>query len=580
MTASRNITTYKSADLVTYKILVDGTELPATVGILNINIEKELNRIPSAKIMIADGNPSEQDFPVSNDSLLIPGKEIEIKAGYHSDEETIFKGIIIKHSLKIRAGNSMLIIECRDKAVKLTVGRKNKYFQDSTDSDIMEEIIGGYGLDKDIESISFKHKKLVQYNCSDWDFIVARAQANGKVCAVDDGKITIKAPDFTQTEVETVAFGATLLDFDAEIDARNQFSKITSNSWDPSKQEVVEVEAVDPSVSLNGNLTNSELASVVDLANLELNYGGIASDQSLQDWSNARTLFNQLAKVRGRLKFQGIPACKPNTTLMLEGVGDRFTGKIYISAIRHEITEGQWTIDAQFGFNPTWFTELYDINDRPSSGLFAAIHGLQVGIVTDLVDPDGEDRVQIKCPIIDNNSDGIWARIASLDAGEKRGIFFRPEIGDEVIVGFINDNPNYAIVLGMLNSSAKPAPLTASNDNPEKGFITRSEIKFVFNDQKKSVVLETPGGKKITVDDDAGEIKLEDENSNVIKMNADGIKMESNGKISLKAAQDLTIEGMNVSIKASAQFKGEGSAGAEISTSAVAILKGSMVQIN
>ena len=580
MTASRNITTYKSADLVTYKILVDGTELPATVSVLNINIEKELNRIPSAKIMIADGNPSEQDFPVSNDSLLIPGKEIEIKAGYHSDEETIFKGIIIKHSLKIRAGNSMLIIECRDKAVKLTVGRKNKYFQDSTDSDIMEEIIGGYGLDKDIESISFKHKKLVQYNCSDWDFIVARAQANGKVCAVDDGKITIKAPDFTQTEVETVAFGATLLDFDAEIDARNQFSKITSNSWDPSKQEVVEVEAVDPSVSLNGNLTNSELASVVDLANLELNYGGIASDQSLQDWSNARTLFNQLAKVRGRLKFQGIPACKPNTTLMLEGVGDRFTGKIYISAIRHEITEGQWTIDAQFGFNPTWFTELYDINDRPSSGLFAAIHGLQVGIVTDLVDPDGEDRVQIKCPIIDNNSDGIWARIASLDAGEKRGIFFRPEIGDEVIVGFINDNPNYAIVLGMLNSSAKPAPLTASNDNPEKGFITRSEIKFVFNDQKKSVVLETPGGKKITVDDDAGEIKLEDENSNVIKMNADGIKMESNGKISLKAAQDLTIEGMNVSIKASAQFKGEGSAGAEISTSAVAILKGSMVQIN
>jgi phage protein D len=101
MTASRNITTYKSADLVTYKILVDGTELPATVSVLNINIEKELNRIPSAKIMIADGNPSEQDFPVSNDSLLIPGKEIEIKAGYHSDEETIFKGIIIKHSRQI-----------------------------------------------------------------------------------------------------------------------------------------------------------------------------------------------------------------------------------------------------------------------------------------------------------------------------------------------------------------------------------------------------------------------------------------------------------------------------------------------
>jgi hypothetical protein len=63
-------------------------------------------------------------------------------------------------------------------------------------------------------------------------------------------------------------------------------------------------------------------------------------------------------------------------------------------------------------------------------------------------------------------------------------------------------------------------------------------------------------------------------------MNSDGIKIESNGKIEIKAAQDLTIEGMNVSIKANAQLKGEGSAGAEISSSAVAVLKGSLVQIN
>jgi Rhs element Vgr protein len=581
MNNSRNIQTSKSADLVTYKILIDGTELPATVNVLNISIEKEINRIPSAKIIITDGDPASQEFAVSNDTLLIPGKEIEIKSGYHSDEETIFKGIIIKHSLKIRASHSLLIVECRDKAVKLTSGRKSKYYFDSKDSDIIEEIIGTYELEKDIEATSLQHKKIVQFNCSDWDFIITRAQANGKVCVVDDGKITVKAPDFSQTEIETVAFGATLLDFDAEIDARNQFSKVTSYAWDPAKQELSEAEATDPSVSLNGNLTSDELASVVGLDNLELKYGGTIADSSIQDWANARNLFNQLSKVRGRMKFQGIPACKPNTILMLEGVGDRFNGKVYISAIRHEITEGNWTIDAQFGFNPTWFSETFDISDQPASGLFPAIHGLQIGIVTQLEsDPDSEHRIKIRCPLIDNTSDGIWARLASLDAGKERGAFFLPEISDEVIVGFINDNPNDAIVLGMLNSSAKPAPLVASDDNHEKGFVTRSKIKFIFNDDKKSVVLETPGGKKITVDDDAGIIKLEDENSNVITMNSEGIKMESNGKISLKAAQDVTIEGMNVSLKASAKFKGEGSAGAEISTAAVAILKGSMVQIN
>lgn len=581
MSPSRTIQTSRSADLVTFKIRIDGTELPATVQVMNISVEKEINRIPTAKIIFADGDPAGQDFALSSGSQLIPGKKIEIDAGYHSDNETIFKGIIIKHSLKIRAGHSLLIVECKDKAVKLTAGRKSKYFAESKDSDAFEEIIDAYGLDKTIETTSFQHQKLVQYDCTDWDFLVTRAQANGKIVVVDDGKIIVKAPDTVQTELETVAFGATLLDFDAEMDARNQFSKVSSYAWSHADQEVVEVEAANPGVSLNGNLSSGDLADVIGLENLELKYGGTVAEQSVKDWANAKALFQQLSRVRGRMKFQGIPACKPNTTLKLEGVGNRFNGKVYVSAVRHEITEGQWTTDAQFGISPEWFTESLNISNQPAAGLLSAIHGLQIGIVTQLEsDPDGENRIKIKCPMIDKDSEGIWARLASLDAGENRGAFFLPEIGDEVIVGFINDNPNDAVVLGMLNSSAKPAPLTAADDNNEKGFVTRSEIKFIFNDEKKSVVLETPGGKKITVDEDAGIIQLEDENSNKLTMNPDGIKMESNGKIEIKAAQDIKIEGMNVSIKANAQLKGEGSAGAEISSSAVAVLKGSLVQIN
>ena len=105
-------------------------------------------------------------------------------------------------------------------------------------------------------------------------------------------------------------------------------------------------------------------------------------------------------------------------------------------------------------------------------------------------------------------------------------------------------------------------------------------MKFIFNDDKKSVVLETPAGKKITVDEDQGVIQIEDENSNIVTLNSDGISMESAGKISIKASGDVEIEGTNVSISANAEFKAEGSAGAEVSTSAVAKLKGSLVQIN
>jgi Rhs element Vgr protein len=581
MNNSGVIQTSQSADLVTHKILLGETTLSNVYQVKSIVVHNEINRIPMAQIILIDGEASERDFKLSNEDLLIPGKKIEITAGYHSDEATIYKGVIIKHSIKIKDNTSCLIIECKDEAVKLTIGRKNNYFYDVKDSEVFEKILDTYSLEKDIEATNFKHKELVQYYTSDWDFMVSRAQANGKLCFVENGKITIQAPNLSTTSVETITFGATMLDFDAEIDARNQFSKVSSYSWSYTNQELSEVEASNPNVSLNGNLTSSDLAKTIELENFELRHGGNVSEVELQDWANAKLLFQQLSKVRGRVKFQGIPNVKPNTILTLEGVGNRFNGKVYITGVFHQISEGNWTTDAQFGLNPEWFSETYDINALAASGIIPAIKGLHIGIVTQLEsDPDSEDRILVKIPIINNDEQGIWCRMASLDAGDNRGAFFRPEIEDEVIIGFINEDPNNGIVLGMLHSSGKPAPIVASDDNHEKGFITRSEMKLIFNDEKKSINIETPAGKKITMDEDAGTIVIEDENSNVITIDSNGIKMESAGKIELIATGDVNIEGANVNIKASAQFKAEGSAGVEMSSSAIAILKGSMVQIN
>ncbi len=553
----RTIETSRSADLVTFKILIEGTEISSAYQVKNISVEKEINRIPFAQLVFFDGEAASQDFSLSNEDFLVPGKKIELKAGYHSDEETIFKGIIIKHSIKIRESNSVLIVECRDEAVKMTIGRKSNFYYDSKDSDIIEEIIGKYSLDTEIESTSFTNKEMVQYRSSDWDFIMTRAQLNGKISTVDDGKIKISKPDFSQTEIATIAFGSTLLDFDAEMDVRNQFNTITAYGWNPSEQEIVEAEATDPGISLNGNISTSDLADVINLENLELKHGGNYNSTQLQNWSDAKNLFQQLSKTRGRVKFQGIPTVKPGTILKLEGVGDRFNGKIFISAVRHEIAEGNWTVDAEFGMNPKWFSETYDISELPASGIIPSVSGLQIGVVSQLEsDPDGEDRILVKIPIINNDEQGIWTRVATLDAGNNRGSFFLPEIGDEVIVGFINDDPNHAVILGMLHSSAKPAPLTASDDNHEKGFVTRSEMKLIFNDDKKSIIIETPAGKKVTIDEDSGK------------------------GFSIKATGDCNSEARNINVKANAQFKAEGSAGAEVSTSAVAVLKGSLVQIN
>jgi Rhs element Vgr protein len=581
MNNSGYIQTAKNPDLVTFKVLSGNTELPGKYGVKSIVVEKEVNRVPYARIVILDGSVPEQDFKLSNENLLIPGKEIEITAGYHSEEETIFKGVVVKHNIKIRNGSSYLIIECKDKAVKMTLGRKSKYFYESTDSDIIEELISNNGLTADVEATTNSHQELIQYRASDWDFMVTRAQANGKLCFIDDGTIKVAKPDFSGETVETVVFGSSIHEFDGEIDARDQFNKITSTSWSYTDQELIETEAEDPSINLNGDLSSSDLADVFGIEDFQLKHGGKLTESELQDWSDAKATFQQLAKTRGRVKCQGFPAVKPGVTLTLQGVGNRFNGKIYVTGVRHEIAEGNWLVDTQFGLSPTWFSETYDVSEMPGSGIIPSINGLQIGVVSQLEsDPDGEDRILVQIPIINTEEEGIWARIATLDAGENRGSFFRPEIGDEVIIGFINADPNDAIVLGMLNSSTKPAPIVASDDNHEKGFVTRSEMKMIFNDDKISYTLETPAGKKVILDEDADVIKIEDEHSNVLTLNSDGITMESAGDIKIKASGDVNIEGTNINVKASAQFKAEGSSGSELKSGAVTVVKGSQVKIN
>lgn len=581
MNNSGYIKTAKNPDLITYKVMSGSTELPGKYGIKSIVVEKEVNRIPYARIVILDGSVPEQDFKLSNEDLLIPGKEIEITAGYHSDEETIFKGVVVKHNIKIKNGSSYLIIECRDKAVKMTLGRKSKYFYDSKDSDIIEELIGNSGAVADVEATANTRKELIQYRASDWDFTLTRAQANGKLCFVENGTVKVAKPNFSGKAVETVVFGSSVYEFEGEIDARDQFNKITAQSWSYTDQEITEVEAQAPAANLNGNLSSSDLANVFGIEDLQLKHGGNLTQGELQEWGDAKAAFQQLAKTRGRVKFQGIPSVIPGVLLTLQGVGNRFNGNIYVTGVRHEIAEGNWLVDAQFGLSPTWFSETYDVSEMPGSGIIPSISGLHVGIVSQLEsDPNGEDRILVQIPIINNEEEGIWARVASLDAGENRGSFFRPEIGDEVIIGFINDDPNDAVVLGMLNSSTKPAPITASDDNHEKGFVTRSEMKMIFNDDKISYTLETPAGKKVILDQDADVITIEDDHSNILTLNSDGITMESAGDIKIKASGDINMEGTNINVKASAQLKVEGSSGSELKSGAVTVIKGSQVKIN
>ena len=582
MPNERNIPSDKPKSVVTHTIISGGTEVSKQYQLLSIIVNKEVNRIPMATLVYTDGEPSKQSFELSGKADFEPGKEIEIKAGYSSDEKLLFKGIVIKHSIRVRNKSSVLIIECKDKAVKMTAACKNKYSLDTKDSDIIEELIDTYGLEKDVATTTVTHKQIVQYNCTDWDFMLCRADVNGLLCIPNDGKLSVAPPEFGGDAALTIQYGATVHNLDAEIDARLQYKSVKGSVWNYTDQELVkDTEAEDPGVPDAGNLSADVLANVIGESEYRLFNSAKIEEPELQAWVNAAMMKNRLAKIRGKVTTDGTADVLPGQLIQLNGVGDRFEGKLFVTGIRHQITEGLWQTTFQFGINPEWFVQTYNVQQPLSGGMLPAIQGLHIGIVTQLEsDPDGEDRILVKIPVINNDEDGIWCRVATLDAGEKRGTFFRPEISDEVIVGFINNDPRHAVVLGMLNSSAKPTPLTAADDNHEKGYVSRSEMKMIFNDDKKSFTLETPGGNKFIITEHEKKIHLEDQNGNKITMNEDGIKIESIKDIILKAAKDINAEGVNINIKGSAQTKVEGSSGAEVSSGGTTNVKGSIVNIN
>lgn len=566
----------------TFTLLSDGNEISKAYQVLSIIVNKEVNRISSANIILLDGEPSKESFEISNTADFEPGKKIEIKAGYRGQEETIFKGIVIKHGIKIRKTSSVLMIECKDEAVKMTVACKSKYFKDVKDSEIMEELIDKYGIQKDVEATTLKHEEVVQYNTTDWDFMLCRVDANGLLCNTDDGKIRIAKPDFASAPAITVQYGATVHDLDAEIDARLQFKAVKAAAWNSTEQEMIDtVEAEDPNVPDAGNITADTLADVIGEDSFNLQHSGKLNEQELQQWANAKMLKHKLAKVRGRVTTDGTAVVKPGQMIQVNGIGERFEGKLFVTGIRHQIDKGNWETVFQFGLNPEWFAQTYNLQQPQAGALLPAIQGLQIGVVTKLEgDPEHEDRIMVRLPSINKDDEGIWSRISTLDAGKKRGTFFRPEIGDEVIVGFINNDPRFAVILGMCNSSDKEAPLETKDDNHEKGYVSRSEMKVIFNDDKKTINIETPAGNKFILSEDEKSISMEDQHGNKFVMDQDGIKLDSIKDIVMKAATDVKAEGVNVNIKGSAQTKVEGSGGAEVSSGGNTVVRGSMVQIN
>jgi uncharacterized protein involved in type VI secretion and phage assembly len=193
--------------------------------------------------------------------------------------------------------------------------------------------------------------------------------------------------------------------------------------------------------------------------------------------------------------------------------------------------------------------------------------GVVVGIVTDNNDRDGLHRVKVRFPWLDDGEQSFWARVASPMAGGDRGLYFLPEVEDEVLVMFEHGDIRFPYIIGALwNGKDKPPVENSDGKNNVRVIKSRSGHVIKLNDEhdKETVeIIDRSGNNSIMIDTAANSITIRAHqditlaapngtitiSAQTIALNASGEgTFTTSGKMTVHAKDDLTVKGKTVNI--------------------------------
>lgn len=242
------------------------------------------------------------------------------------------------------------------------------------------------------------------------------------------------------------------------------------------------------------------------------------------------------------------------------------------------------------------------LNQEPQEQAFC---GITVGIVTDIKDPDKKNRVKVR---LLNRSDSVqetdFIRVMTPMSGKEYGMFFLPEVGDEVLVGFVDGDFSDPYVLGSLWNPKAPAPVTVQdgknelrtvksktahklefNDGEEKPGLTLTtaqESRLEINDKDKFMTLTDKAGENyLKIDINGGMVTLEAKTKLVLKCGGASIELDgSGGAITIKTSGNIKIDGQQVDVAGKSAVNVKASGQLNLEASGPANLKGAIVKVN
>ncbi|HEY7546663.1 MAG TPA: phage baseplate assembly protein V [Blastocatellia bacterium] len=211
---------------------------------------------------------------------------------------------------------------------------------------------------------------------------------------------------------------------------------------------------------------------------------------------------------------------------------------------------------------------IYDLISDIAEEKVGHITGVAVGVVTNNQDPDGLGRVKVRFPWLSDADESQWARIAAPMAGKDRGVYFLPEVDDEVLVAFEHGDPRFPCVIGALwNGKDAPPETNSDGKNNVRVIKSRSGHVIRLNDEDGKEMIEI--------------IDKSEKNSIVFDTAKNTITITTDKDITLAAPQGtIKLDAQKIEIKSSADAKIEAGAGMDVKASAQMTIKGATVNIN
>jgi phage protein D len=558
-----------------FLVELDDAKLPADVMALFISGHVDCSlRLPDA-VMLRFRDPGR--IVVEKSGVKIGSKlKVSVTTDGTQAPEKLVSAEVTSLEAEVDTTGSFTVIRGYDPAHRLFRGRHSVSYTQATASDAATQVAQRAGLSAgDIKSSSTVYDHLGQCGQTDWEFIEKVAKRIGYEVAVRDKKLDFgprkpaqTAPEgssgSSKTDPLVLHLGSDILRFRSVITAAEQVGKVEVRGWDIAQKKKI--------VSTKSAATKHVDLPDIKPADMAQPFGNptyVASDVAYRTQSEADTAVEALVEEIGSsfaeidALARGNPKLRPDAAISIENAGKPFDGKYTITTARHryDATTGYTTAFTVTGRQERSLYGLASGGTRNSIG-----GGVVIAQVSDATDPKKQGRVKLTFPWLSDDYVSDWARTVQPGAGKDRGAMVVPEVGDEVLVAFEQQDPQRPYVLGGLfngvdTPSTKGIGLIDSGSGAvnRRSLISRNGHRIDLLDENgktEGITAETKEGKlqivldavktKVTVHSD-GTVLIEGKNGITIDAQSSSLELKG-GQVSVTASQTLSLQGALVKV--------------------------------